>query len=126
VRRFDLIVDVLDKQLVDRNRVPMGRVDGLVLEVRGDDLRVRAIETGFVVLARRLHPRLERWLRALRRKLSVRRTALYRIDWSKVLDVDAHYVQVDVDAERTPAYDWERWLRRRVVGKVPGEKEDQG
>jgi hypothetical protein len=124
MRQIDLIGEVLDKQLVDRDGKQMGRVDGLVLEWRGSEPpRVRAIDSGFVVLARRLHPRLDRWLRALRRRFPVRRAARYRVGWENVLDVTRHHVQLDVEAEQTHAFDWERWLRRRVVAKVPGEKE---
>jgi hypothetical protein len=27
---------------------------------------------------------------------------------------------VDVDAERTPAFRWERWVRDHVIGRIPG------
>ena len=37
--------------------------------------RIDHLELGFAVLARRLHPRLERWLQSLRERWSVRRSA---------------------------------------------------
>ncbi|HKH43660.1 MAG TPA: hypothetical protein VKM72_03260 [Thermoanaerobaculia bacterium] len=121
MKQLDLARDVLDKQVVDRDGTKMGRVDGLVLELRGDGPpRVESIEMGFAVLARRVHPRLERWLEGLRR-WSVRKTARYRVPWSKVKEVTAHHVQLDVEALKTPAFDWERWLRDHFVAKVPGE-----
>jgi hypothetical protein len=120
MKRLDLVRDLLDKQVVDRDETKMGRVDGLVLELRGDQPpRVRHLEMGFVVLARRLHPRCEAWLERLRRRFSVRKTARQRIDWSQVKEVNPHHVQVDVKALETPAFDWERWLRDRVVAKIP-------
>jgi hypothetical protein len=122
MKEMDLARDVLDKQVVDRDETKMGRVDGLVLELRGDGPpRVDAIEMGFVVLARRLHPRVESWVERLRRRFSVRKTARYRVPWSKVTDVTTHHVQVAVKLEETPAFDWERWLRNHIVAKVPGE-----
>lgn len=122
MKRLDLARDVLDKQVTDRDETKMGRVDGLVLELReGQPPRIEAIEMGFVVLARRLHPRLEKWLERLRRRFSVRRTARYRVPWSKVKDVDSFCVQLDVVAQDTPAFDWERWLRDHIVARVPGE-----
>jgi hypothetical protein len=125
MKRLDLIRDVLDKQVVDVEETKMGRVDGLVLELRpGEPPRVQAIELGFVVLGRRLGPRVERAVEALRRRLTVRRTARYRVAWAKVLDVDTHRLHLDVEQEDTPAFDWERWLRNHVVQKVPGEKEE--
>ena len=30
---------------------------------------------------------------------------------------------VDLEALKTPAFDWERWLRDHFVAKVPGEEE---
>ena len=121
MKKLDLARDVLDKQVVDEAETKMGRVDGLVLELRdGEPPRVEAIEMGFVVLARRLHPRVEGWLQWLRR-WSVRKTARYRVPWSKVKDVTPYHIQLDLKAAETPAFDWEKWLRDHVVAKVPGE-----
>jgi hypothetical protein len=122
MKRLDLARDVLDKQVVDQDETKMGRVDGLVLELRGDGPpRIDAIEMGFVVLARRVHPRVETWVKALRRRWSVRKTARFRVSWSKVKGVEPHHVQIDVKAVDTPAFDWERWLRDHIIAKVPGE-----
>lgn len=121
MQRMDLARDVLDKQVVDQDENKMGRVDGLVLELRGDQPpRVEAIEMGFVVLARRIHPRVESWVERLRR-FSVRKTARYRVPWSKVKDVTPYHVQLAVKAAETPAFAWEKWLRDHIVAKVPGK-----
>ncbi|HEX6904589.1 MAG TPA: hypothetical protein VF789_33075 [Thermoanaerobaculia bacterium] len=121
MKKLDLARDVLDKLVVDREGTKMGRVDGLVIDLSGDGPpRVEAIEMGFVVLARRVHPRVERWVERLRR-WSVRRTARFRVPWEKVKEVTNYHVQVDLKALETPAFDWERWLRDRFVAKVPGE-----
>ena len=120
MKRLDLARDVLDKQLVDREETRMGRVDGLVLELRdGQPPRVDTLDMGFVVLARRIHPRVEGWLERLRRRFSVRKTARYRVPWAKVLDVKPHRIQLDVAALETPAFDWEKWLRDHIVAKLP-------
>jgi sporulation protein YlmC with PRC-barrel domain len=121
LKHLDLVRDVLDIQVIDREGTKMGRVDGIVLELReGQPPRVEAIEMGFVVLAKRLHPRLEDWLMRLRRRFSVRRTACHRVPWSQVEKVDVFCVQLDVEAENTPAFDWERWLRNHVIAHFPG------
>ena len=120
MKRLDLARDVLDKQLVDREETKMGRVDGLVLELRdGQPPRVDSLDMGFVVLARRVHPRVEGWLERLRRRFSVRKTARYRVPWSKVVEINPHQIQVDVAALETPTFDWERWLRDHIVAKLP-------
>ena len=120
MKRLDLARDVLDKQVVDREETKMGRVDGLVLELRdGQPPRVDSLDMGFVVLARRVHPRVEGWIEKLRRRFSVRKTARYRVPWSKVLDINPSQIQIDVAALETPAFDWERWLRDHIVAKLP-------
>jgi sporulation protein YlmC with PRC-barrel domain len=120
MKRLDLARDVLDKQLVDRDETRIGRVDGLVLELRdGQPPRVDTLDMGFVVLARRIHPRVEGWLERLRRRFSVRKTARYSVPWSKVSKIDPHQIQLDVAALETPTFDWERWLRDHIVAKLP-------
>jgi hypothetical protein len=121
MKRLDLVRDVLDTQVVDREETKMGRVDGIVLEIRdGQPPRIDAIEMGFVVLARRLHPRLADWSLRLGRRLGVRKTACYRVAWSQVTDVTEFCVKLDVEASDTPAFDWECWLRDHVVAHFPG------
>jgi hypothetical protein len=68
---MDLIRDVLDNQLVDRNGRKMGKVDGIAIELRENKPpRLAYIETGAPTLARRLHPRLARWVAANTVRLS--------------------------------------------------------
>jgi hypothetical protein len=118
---LDLIRDVLDKQIVDCDETRMGRVDGIVLAIEpGRQPRIDHLELGFSVLARRVHPRLEAWLQALRERWSVRRSARQFVRWAQVIDFTQHHLQLDVKLEETPAFDWERWLRRQVVDKIPG------
>jgi hypothetical protein len=118
MKRLDLTRDLLDKQVVDRDETKMGRVDGVILELRGNrPPRVDAIEMGFAVLARRMGPRVERWLEKLRR-FSIRKTARQRVVWAKVLEVELHHIKLDLQAIETPAFDWERWLRDHFVAKT--------
>jgi hypothetical protein len=121
MKQLDLARDVLDQLVVDREETKMGRVDGIVLELRGNQPpRVDALEMGFVVLASRLHPRVESWVERLRRRFSVRKVARYRVPWSKVKDIKPYQIQIDVAALETPTFDWEKWLRDHVVAKLPG------
>ena len=118
---MDLVREILDKQLVDRNEERLGRVDSVVIELRADaPPRVVHFELGFVPLARRVSLRLERLAMALHKRLAVRRSARYGIPWSSVTDVTMHHIQVDVIAEETVAYDWERWLRRHFAKPLGG------
>jgi hypothetical protein len=117
---MDLVRDLLDKQLFGTNETPMGKVDGIVVELRdGTPPRVVALETGLRTQARRLHPRLEGWARRLARAWGDDE-GRYRIPWSKVLVVAGDDVKVDVDAEKTPAFALERWLREKMIAYIPG------
>ncbi len=122
----EIIRDLLDKQLVDRDETKMGRADGIVLEVDGDKQpRIDHLELGFVVLARRLGPRAEEWFTAMRKRWSVRKSARQIVPWSKVVDVTDSEIKLDLKAIETPAFDWERWLRDHIVTKIPGSGGDQ-
>ena len=70
---MDLIRDVLDNQIVDREGRNMGRVDGIVGELRpGQPVRVACIELGPPTLAGRLHPRLGEWVEKRMPSLCIR------------------------------------------------------
>ena len=118
-QELDLARDVLDKQLVDSDDTAMGRVDGIVLAIGDGAPRIDHFELGFSVLARRVHPRVEQWLQVLRR-WSPRRTARQIVPWSAVQEINSHEVRLDLKAIDTPAFDWERWLRKHIVSKIPG------
>ena len=117
---LELVRDVLDQELIDRNGTEMGRVDGVVLEIGDGRPRVDHFELGFIVLARRLHPRVERWVEAVRKRFTVRRVARQIVPWSAVGEISHEYIKLDLDALSTPAFDWEHWLRDHIVSKIPG------
>ena len=114
-----LVCDVLDKQLVDRGKRKIGRVDGIVIELRDDEApRIVAVETGFAVAAARVSRHWERFAIAMGKKFGVRKTPRYRIAWAKVLDVGLD-VDVDVDGAEGPPMAWERWIRKNILGRLP-------
>jgi hypothetical protein len=119
--QVDLARDVLDKQLIDRDGTKMGRVDGVVLLLDDDGPpRLDHMQLGFVVLARRVHPCLEKWLEKIRERWSVRRVARQIVEWEKVTELTTGHIKVDLLARETPAFDWERWLRDKIVMHLPG------
>ena len=116
---MDLIRDCLDKQLDDRNQRRMGRVDGIVLEVEdGRQPRVAYVEVGVKTVLKRLSPRLAEVIAGWLKKFGIT-TEPYRIAWGKV-KVGLNTVEADVEAEQTPALEWELWLRKKVIGRIPG------
>jgi sporulation protein YlmC with PRC-barrel domain len=117
---MDLIRDVLDKQVSDQRGHPMGKVDGIIAEIHeGQPPRLLWLEVSGTALARRLHPRLGRWGQALARRFSPTHGRSCRIPWSRIHEFGSS-IRVDIAAESTTAVAWERWLRDRVIGRIPG------
>jgi hypothetical protein len=116
---MDLIRDVLDTKVVDRNGRDMGRVDSIVLEIRGNaPPRVSAIELGPAVLAYRIHPVLGRCVAGIEHAFGVDEERPLRIAFGQILSIN-EYVKVDVAVGDTVAAKVERRLRE-WVGALPG------
>jgi sporulation protein YlmC with PRC-barrel domain len=108
--------EVLDQQVIDARGVQMGKVDGVILELHaGGPARVAALVVGGTTLWWRIHPALARWIE--RRRAGKGHAA--RIPWEQVLKIGVD-VKVNVEAERSPALYWERWVRDRIIGRIPG------
>ena len=118
---MELIRDILDKQAVDREETKIGKVDGLIAELRpGEPPRVTFVEIGSVELARRLGPRLGRWASRIGEKLGGKEHRQpYRIPWNKVRDIGVD-IEFDVDVQETTIFDWQDWLRDHVISRIPG------
>jgi len=118
---MELIRDILDKQVVDRAETKIGKVDGLVAEVReGQPPRIICVEIGGVALARRLGPRLGRWASRIGKRLGGEEHRVpYRIPWNKVRDIGVD-IEFGVDVQETTIFDWQDWLRDRIIGRIPG------
>jgi sporulation protein YlmC with PRC-barrel domain len=108
--------EVLDQQVIDARGRQMGKVDGIVLELRNRaPARVAFLVVGGTTLVWRIHRGLARW--AERRLGGEGHVA--RIPWNKVVKIGVD-VKVDVSAERSPALHWERWVRDHVIRRIPG------
>jgi hypothetical protein len=120
VADLELGRDLLDKPLVDRNGAPFGRVDGLILRRRADAPPVVAwLETGPVPLLDRISPRLGALAARLYRRLKISSGEPLRIPPEKIVHFGRE-IKVDVDATRSAALAGERWIRRVVIGRIPG------
>ena len=115
---IELVREVLDTQVLGRKKRPMGKVDGIGLELRdGAPPRVAYFEIDGVTAWRRLGKRYGRW--AARMARWWRHAEPYRFGWSLVRDLGID-LEIEVDAERTSTLDLERWLRERFVARLPG------
>jgi sporulation protein YlmC with PRC-barrel domain len=110
--------DVLDRQLIDRRGHRMGRVDGIVLELRPGELpKVAFMESGGGAPWRRLGRRMAGWVEAIQRRLPGSDEPA-RVPWATVLRMDAA-IEVSLDATETPEMALELWLRKHVVRHMP-------
>ena len=118
--QIDLVRDLLDVQLRDRRGRRIGRVDGVVLEVRdGLPPRVAAMEVGALAFAQRVHPRLARLLRSV--ALRCLPVSLRSVYFPLTLFRDVGFdIELDVDAMRdSRQLRLEKWLRRHIVERLP-------
>ena len=116
---MNLVHDVLDRVVVDRNQCHLGRVDGLALELRDDaPPRVAHVVIGGETAARRVAGWLARLANALDRRMGVATRGPARLPW-RVVTAVGQYVRVDAEADETDALSLELWLRDHVVAKVP-------
>jgi hypothetical protein len=115
-----LVRDVLDKKLVDREDCEMGRVDGLVLQAgERSQPRITHIQIGGGTLWRRLHPAFARLAAKVARKWGPKRPEPVRIPWSRVVTAGKD-IKLDVRAKETGAIDWEIWIARHIIERIPG------
>src|SRR4051794_28783902 len=102
---------LLDQQVVDRAGELMGKVDGIVLELRDHNApRVARLVIGGGTAARRVQPRFAAWLLRWRRGWGPQSDQPLEVPWAKVKKIGID-VKVDLDATRTPAFAWEHWVR---------------
>ena len=115
---INLVRDLLDQLLVDRHDRYIGRVDGIVLEIRKDrPPKVTALEISIATVAHRIHPRLGRRIAAIAARLGAEAVRL-PLSAIREVRVDVH---LDVDGDHDPRLlKFEKWLSRRVVQKIPG------
>ena len=122
---MNLVRDVLDKELLDHEGEPMGRVDGLVMHVgKNSQPRVTHIEIGGPVLWERVHPAFGRLSRRIGRLLGPKRREQVRIPWPRVETVGRD-IKLDVQARETGAIDWEIWIARNIIEHIPGSGREE-
>ncbi len=122
---LELFRDVLDKPLVDRTGKKMGRVDGLILRLHADaPPEIAWLEAGEAPLLSRISPRLAEWAAGLARRWGVSSGEPVRLEPSQVGQFGKE-LHVDFDASRSNALAWERWLRKKIIDRIPGSGEQR-
>ena len=116
---MDLVRDLLDKAVIDRQEREIGRADTIVLEVSpGQPPRVTAIDVSPSVLANRIHPFFGRLVAGIEHVLRVDAGRPLRIPFDEAIDV-SDAIKVSRIWSETPAATLEQRLRRWIAG-IPG------
>ena len=117
-----LFRSVLDKRVLARGGTKLGRVDGIVLQLReGKAPRVMSLELGAITLAGRLSARLGKWVAGIKDKIGVGENVPVRIPFEKITSRGMD-IKVGLDAEDTNALQWEEWLSDRILKHIPGSR----
>jgi len=109
--------DLLDRQIVDRVGVPVGKVDDV--EMSDDGRYVTALLTGQRALGARFGGRLGRWITDTATRLDIDRLGPRRIEYALVDRVDSA-VHLSVRHELLPPPALEAWLDQHVIARIPG------
>jgi hypothetical protein len=120
-RSISLRIALLDNQVVDSNRLPIGRVDDLEIELGDGSPRVTAILTGSEALGGRIGGFLGRWMAATSARLrsSAEEEGPPRIDIAAVEEFEP-LIELGVEKDEMPhVAGLERWLAERFVGRLP-------
>jgi sporulation protein YlmC with PRC-barrel domain len=120
-----LVRDVLDKKLMDREDCCMGRVSGLVMHISEHaQPRVTHILIGGPTPWMRIHPSLGRISRWLAGMWGPKNGEAVRIPWSRVETIGRD-IKLDVEAKETGALDWEIWIARHIIERIPGSGSEE-
>jgi sporulation protein YlmC with PRC-barrel domain len=121
-------LQLLDRQIVDRDGKRCGKVDDVEL-ARADDgtLHVTAVLSGPGALAYRMgRHRLGRWLQHTAGQVfdgALDGRDPVRIPFGRIADIGDH-VTVAADRAQLATFAVERWVRDHVVGHIPGSGHD--
>ncbi|MFG2052904.1 hypothetical protein ACGFI9_02640 [Micromonospora sp. NPDC048930] len=111
--------NLLDRQIVDRDGIPVGKVDDIELRHAADGTYVAALLTGQQALGRRFPGALGRWITALAARLDEHDEGPRRIPYDLVDHVDAAvHLSVRRDLLAPPAL--EAWLDRHLIERIRG------
>jgi hypothetical protein len=117
------VLELLDRQLVDRDGRLVGKVDDVefAIDDEPDALpRVTALLAGLGALANHIGGDTGAALAAAERRLAARRDRQpSRVDIAAVTDI-ASAIELDADHEDLDTNRGERWVRDVIVDKIPG------
>lgn len=118
---MDVVRDVLDKSVVDRNGREMGRVDGILVDRQPNQpLRLLAILIGPATLAERIHPALGRFVLRAEKRFGLDQDRPTQIDVADVDDIGSK-IRVRLTISETAVDAVEKRVRT-WIGRLPGAR----
>ena len=116
-----LAFHLLDRQILDRDGRPVGKVDDIELgRTESGAPYVAALLVGQQALGDRIGGALGRWIAGVARRLSPEPgSGPMRIDYHLVATVDSA-VNLSVSRRQLPDAPLEAWLRDHVIDRIPG------
>ncbi|WBB81050.1 hypothetical protein O7606_06615 [Micromonospora sp. WMMD882] len=123
MREVLLAANLLDRQILDRAGIPLGKVDDVELRRTRDGVRVSALLTGQRALGERFGGLVGRWITAVAERWDDDGDHLRRIPYELVGRVDAA-VRLTVARDRLPEPALEAWLDTHLIGRIPGAGRD--
>jgi sporulation protein YlmC with PRC-barrel domain len=114
-------LDLLDRQILDCDGQPVGKVDDVELDVDAAGTPyVAALLVGQQALGDRIGGRLGRWIAGTARRLSPDYDrGPIRIPYDLVAELTSA-VNLSVRRELLPDPPLEMWLRDHLIGRIPG------
>jgi sporulation protein YlmC with PRC-barrel domain len=114
-------LDLLDRQILDRDGRPVGKVDDVELTYDTDGTAsISALLIGQQALGRRIGGVLGRWIAGTARRLAdTPDKKPIRIGWDLVAGVNSA-VNLSVPQELLQDPPLEIWLREHLIGRIPG------
>lgn len=119
-RLLRVAVQLLDRQIVDRDDLMAGKVDDVEVVVGDDGIaHVTALISGPGVLAGRLgHRRFGRWRERMESVLEPPDERTTRIAMVDVRRIDSA-IHLSIPRDRLASMGTERWVRDHVIGHLP-------
>ena len=114
-RKFLLMRDLVDNQLLDSQGERITKVAGVEVELR-EDARpvVQALLVGPEPLARRIGPRVGRLVQRI-----TGGNREVRIPWEQIENIGPD-IKLSVPASATGATHAEDWVREKIIDRIPG------
>jgi hypothetical protein len=118
---MDVVRDVLDKSIIDRNGREMGRVDGILIERQPNQpVRLTAVLIGPAALGDRLHPAAGRLVRRIEKSLGVDEGRPVRIEFADIDQIETK-IRLRLTIGETAVAAVEQRLRSWLL-RLPGSR----